>query len=245
MNNPGDVFARHRHVAFQLSGGRDSVAALHMMREWIPRMTVYFADLGDSFPETLEVINQLEQRFGFTSQRVTSDSKRWRSEHGDPTDVLPVAATPFGRMLGGGTTKLCSAYECCAYNKMIPMHQRMLADGITCIVRGVRHGDYVSPPTQDGSLVEGFEFCYPIWSWDAEMVDSYIRANDLPQSPWYKDGALSTRECLSCTAYWWDGRQSYMRRHHPQVWQEYRAKLVQIKAALEPDMALLTQQLAE
>ena len=208
-------------------------------------MTVYFADSGDSFPETRDVIARLENMLGFKAVRVSADAPRWRALHGDPTDVLPVSATPFGRMLGGGAVKLCSAHECCAINKMIPMHQRMLSDGITCIVRGVRNGDYVTPPTMDGSRLEGFDFLYPIWNWDAEDVDAYLREHDLHCGPWYAEGAKSTRECMTCTAYWDDGRQAYMRRHHPQAWQAYRAKLADIKQALAGDLALLEEQLAQ
>jgi hypothetical protein len=65
----------------------------------------------------------------------------------------------------------------------------------------------------------------------------------LPYAPWYDEGAHHGIECLSCTAWWDDGRQQYMRRQHPVVYWKYRDKLAEIKAAMADDMLLLNKQL--
>ncbi|MDR0273856.1 MAG: phosphoadenosine phosphosulfate reductase family protein [Burkholderiaceae bacterium] len=239
-----DLFGRHERVAFQLSGGRDSVAALHVLRRCLPRMTVYFTDSGDVWPETLVVLHMLEQRFGFRAVRIQSDAPGWRARHGDPTDVLPVCATPLGQMVSGCPTRLCTRYECCWNNLMLPMHQRMLADGITCIVRGVRHGDYQTHPVRSGQEDGGIQAYYPIWDWDEPQVDAYLEEHALPRAPWYEQGARHGSDCLTCTAWWDDGRQAYMRRHHPQAWQALRVRLSAIRQALAGDLALLEEQLA-
>jgi len=238
------LFERHERVAFQFSGGRDSVAALHVMRESLPRMTVYFTEMGDSWPETLAVVSKMESLLGFKAVRIQTDALRWRLDHGDPTDVLPACATPLGRMVSGCAQRLVTRYECCWQNLMLPMHQRMLADGVTCIVRGVRCEDYATHPVRSGEVDGGIEAHYPIFEWDTARVDAYSREHDLPRAPWYDEGASHGGECLTCTAWWDDGRQAYMRRHHPLVWHEYRAKLAGIRQALSGDMALLDEQLA-
>jgi SAM-dependent methyltransferase len=141
--SPEDAaWARHvGRIAFQFSGGRDSTAALYVLRERWPQMAVYHLDTGDQFPETRAVVAQVEAdllRAGVVLQRIVSDVKQVRETHGYPVDLVPVDNTDFGRLVSGESLKLTGRYECCARSLMAPMHARMIEDGITLIVRAQR-----------------------------------------------------------------------------------------------------------
>ncbi|MCH8180269.1 MAG: phosphoadenosine phosphosulfate reductase family protein [Proteobacteria bacterium] len=207
--------ARHERVAFQLSGGRDSVAALYAMRNWWPLMTVYHLDTGDQFPELAAVVDRIA--LDVPVLRVRSDAPAIRAMLGDPSDVVPVDNTPFGRLVSGRDVRIVSRYECCAQVVMLPLHERMTSDGITLIVRGQRHEDYATAPMRSGQRDGQFEVLYPIEEWSAADVDAFIASNQLPVAPFYAEGMKTTPDCMTCTAWWGEGRMGYLRRHHPQT----------------------------
>ena len=49
MEAAAHAVARHEKIGFQFSGGRDSVAALHVMRPHWDRMAIYITDTGDTW----------------------------------------------------------------------------------------------------------------------------------------------------------------------------------------------------
>lgn len=205
----------HERVAFQLSGGRDSVAALYAMRDWWSSMTVYHLDTGDQFPELAKVIRAVGGDVPVV--RVQSDVLGYRAVAGDPSDLVPVDNTPFGRMVSGRSAGIVSRYDCCTQVVMKPLHERMAADDITLIVRGQRNEDYATAPMRSGQSDGRFQVLYPIEEWSAADVDAFIARNRLPVAPFYAEGMKTSPECMTCTAWWGEGRMGYLRRHYPQV----------------------------
>jgi len=241
------VWVRHEgRIAFQFSGGRDSTAALYLLRDRWPQMVVYHLDTGDQFPETRAVVAQVEAdllRAGVTLQRIASDVKQVRESHGYPVDLLPVDNTEFGRMVSGASLKLTGRYECCARSLMAPMHARMIEEGITLIVRGQRDDEYATPPLRSGERAEGFEFLYPVQSWGSAAVDEYLRSEQLPVAGFYAAGARRAPECMGCTAWWDEGRARYMRQHHPQQHRMVMLRMTDIKNAIGTQLAWLNSEM--
>lgn len=232
------VFARHERVGFQFSGGRDSTAALYLMRDYWPRMTIYHLDTGDQFPETRHVVRRVEADTG-PIVRIQSNVHESRRINGLPSDLVPTDNTPVGRLISGRSVKLVGRIECCAHNLMLPMHGRILQDGITLLIRGQRDDEYASPPTRSGDVEGGLEVLYPIQSWTGEQVSAYLEANELPVAPFYKNGVRRAPECMGCTAWWDEGRAQYMRDHHPFSYQAYAANMQTIRVEIDRQYAML------
>jgi phosphoadenosine phosphosulfate reductase len=227
------AFERHQRIAFQLSGGRDSVSALHVVRDFWPRLRVYFMDTGDAFTETHGVVAEVARRFNLNIEIVRADVAAYWDAVGWPSDVVPVSATPIGRTVDAEPVRVVGRFDCCYQNLMRPMHERMLDDGITLIVRGQRDEDYLKPPMRSGDVRDGIEVLYPIEDWTTDQVDSYTREHDLPVAPWYVVGQQHGSDCLRCTAWWDDGRMPWLRRHHPQAHAEVLRRLEQIMGAVK------------
>jgi 3'-phosphoadenosine 5'-phosphosulfate sulfotransferase (PAPS reductase)/FAD synthetase len=237
LNELESAFGRHRNIAFQFSGGRDSTAALYLLRPLWNRMTVYHLDTGDQFPETREVVAQVERDVPIV--RIYSDVRAVREQFGMPSDLVPVDNTDIGRMVSGRQVKLQGRYDCCARSLMAPIHQRMIADGITLIVRGQRDDEYAAPPHRSGDSGGGFEVLYPIQSWTGDEVSAYLKDKGLPLAQFYERGAKRAPECMGCTAWWDEGRAAYMREYHPQAFEAYRANMKIIRIEIDRQYAML------
>jgi 3'-phosphoadenosine 5'-phosphosulfate sulfotransferase (PAPS reductase)/FAD synthetase len=231
------AFARHQRIGFQFSGGRDSTAALYLLRPYWSRMTVYHLDTGDQFPETRAVVEAVERDMPIV--RIRGDVRTVREQFGMPSDLVPVDNIDVGRLVSGREVKLQSRYECCWRSLMVPMHQRMIDDGVTLIVRGQRDDEYASPPKRSGETGDGFEVLYPIQNWTGEQVSDYLKDNGLPIAPFYERGARRAPECMGCTAWWDEGRAAYLREYHHAAFENYETNMKVIRIEIDRQYAML------
>ncbi|MNS68231.1 Dimethylglycine N-methyltransferase [compost metagenome] len=240
------AFNRHDRVGLQFSGGRDSTATLYLLREYWPQLTVYHVDAGDQFPETRAIVGKVRDEVlaaGGRFEVIHSNVHESRRVNGWPTDLLPADNTPFGRRVAGEEMPLVGRYECCAHNIMLPMHQRVLADGCTLLIRGQRDSDYVAPPLRSGDTSEGLEFLYPIQNWSGEDVERYLRENGLPVAEFYPEGIKRASDCMTCTAWWDDGRAQYLRRFHPEQHKIFIDRAILVRNAVAKQLQWLDHEM--
>lgn len=235
------AFNRHERIAFQFSGGRDSTAALYLLRPYWDRMTVYHLDTGDQFPETRAVVDAVAKDVPIV--RVLSDVAAVRAEFGMPSDIVPVDSSSFGRAVSGRTVALQSRYECCARALMNPMHARMVQDGITLLVRGQRDDEYAAPPMRSGDVLDGFEVLYPIQGWTGEQVSAWLVEHRLPLAPFYERGMKRAPECMGCTAWWDEGRAAYLKQYHPEAFTNFYRRIDIVRAEIDHQGAILAREL--
>jgi 3'-phosphoadenosine 5'-phosphosulfate sulfotransferase (PAPS reductase)/FAD synthetase/SAM-dependent methyltransferase len=234
-----DAFRRHQRIAFQFSGGRDSMAAAWLLQAYWDRMEFYHLDTTDQFPELRAAVDAFEKMLGKPLVRIQTDVHAIRAEHGMPSDVVPVDNTPIGRMVSGRTIKIMSRYECCARALMNPMHERMRQDGITLIIRGQRDEEYAAPPKRSGDVEGAFEVLYPVQHMTAAAVDALVARAGLPVAPFYARGMKRAPECMGCTAWWDEGRVAYLREHHPSEYDTYVQRAQLLRRAIDSQMAQL------
>lgn len=235
------AFWRHERIAMQFSGGRDSLATLYSLRPYWDRMTVYHLDTGDQFPETRELVEKIAAmvpRF----ERIQGMLADTIANHGLATDLLPTNNTQVGQMVSGAKHKMLDRYDCCYRSLMRPMHNRMIDDGVTLIIRGQRDSDYKSPPKKSGDIEGQFEVLYPIQSWSDKDVMAYLEKIDAPITRFYAEGLDTTLECMTCTAWWDDGRAAYLKKHYPEKYQEYIRKLGIVRDAISAQFSFLKRE---
>lgn len=225
------ILDRHQRIALQFSGGKDSLACLYLLRPWWGQLTVYWTDHGDSFPEALDVIERVRAQVPHFVT-IPADAKAVRDTFGLPSDLLPAGATPFGRLLGHDLPLMQDRYSCCFRSVMLPMHERMLADGVTLIIRGQRADDLQKSPLRSGDLDDhGIEYLFPLQDWSAEQVRTYLREHGCPLPRWYQTLATAP-DCQGCTAWWEEGKAAYLKQHHPAAYHAVRPQWEAIRAAL-------------
>ena len=236
-----NAFSKHHRVGFQFSGGRDSTAALYLLKPLWGRMTVYHVDSGDQFPEIRAVVARVAEDVHI--EFIHGAVGQVQQQHGMPSDLVPVDATEIGRMVSGRPTKIQSRYDCCARTLMLPMHQRMRDDGITLLVRGQRDDEFAEPPLRSGAVADGFELLYPIQHWTGAEVSSYLESNGLPVAPFYAQGMNRAPGCMGCTAWWDEGRARYLRQNHPEAHAVYMHRMADITKEISQQSAWLNREM--
>ena len=143
-------------------------------------------------------------------------------------------------MVSGRRVKIVSRYDCCAHNLMHPLQRRMLEDGITLIIRGQRDEEYAAAPMRSGQVSrDGIEVLYPIEALTTAQVDEYLRSEGAPVAPFYERGMKRAPECMGCTAWWDEGRLTYMREHHPEAFKKVSFRVNAVQAEIKRQLAQL------
>lgn len=225
-----DVLDRHERIALQVSGGKDSLACLYMLQPYWDRLTVYWTNTGDTFPEVVAIMDQIREavpRF----VEIKTDVAQVHEDHGMPSDIVPESATPFGIIVGHAAPLIQGRYSCCFASIMRPMHERMIADGITLVIRGQRNDDTLKAPVKSGDVIDGIEFYFPIEHMTKRDVMTYLKQVGAPIPRFYE--VMDTApDCMSCSAWWEDGRAVYLKRYHHDAYLEYQRRLNAIKDAV-------------
>jgi phosphoadenosine phosphosulfate reductase len=237
------ALARHDRVALQLSGGRDSIAVLYLLRPWLDRITVYWVNTGAAMPETIALMAQLRTWIPHFVE-VLGDQPGHIERFGIPSDLVPTSATPVGRLVSGSIMPaIQDRYTCCINVIMLPMQKAMLADGITLIIRGQKNADKLKSSSRSGTREYGAELLFPIEDWTSADVMAYLRSQGAP-IPRFYDTLNSAPDCLTCTAYWEEGHAAYLAQHHPFEHAIVQKRLDLIMRAAAPHIAQFNQALA-
>jgi phosphoadenosine phosphosulfate reductase len=233
-----------RKVALQLSGGKDSVACLYMLRPFLRKyITTYWLNTGDVIPETLAVLDEL-RTWVPNFVEICSDVKQWRIDNGMPSDLVPARSHAIGLMYGMSTTRISNRFDCCAANLMLPMHARAKQDGIDLIIRGTKLHDTGKVPFEGWH--DGLEVWLPLRDMTHDDVFRMLGVVGAPVSAVYKFATgISAPECLGCTAWWDDKKAAYLKAWHPVRFVEYKRNLSHIANVVASHMADLYAELSE
>lgn len=231
-----EALDRHERIALQVSGGRDSIACLYLMLPHLDRMTVYWVNPGDTFPETQEVMDKVR---AISPNFVEIDGRQPEivRNFGIPSDIVPSSRTPIG-IVGSGVMKpmIQDRHVCCANVKMVPLHQRMVDDGITLVIRGQKNSDALKAPIRSGAVDMGIEYLFPIEDWTSVQVMKYLQEQGAP-IPRFYEMMDSAPDCMTCSAYWENGAAAYLKRYHHQHYLEVQRRLDMINEAVGESIA--------
>lgn len=220
-------------VALCISGGKDSMATLHYLWPLLDRITVYWMNAGDPDPYTVAMMASVAEsvpNFVEVRGNVLED----RAEFGHPSDVVPVSMTKLMSIGMKEKPKLLvrPTMDCCHKNQMVPLYLRLIADGVTLVIRGQKAADeYINTHVSDGAVIEGVTYMHPLEGETTESVMEYLKAN-APRfiHRWYEDDREGgSIDCLSCTGWWNAHSESYLQTYYPEVFKFRRAVRAAVK----------------
>lgn len=235
------ILAPHKNIALHFSGGKDSLAVAYLLQPWWSLLTFYHLDAGDLLPEVREIVAHMERQVP-RFVRIASNSRAWGEVNGLPSDLVPHTGTLPAKLMGAKTL-ISSRYECCGHNIWLPMHHRMVADGVSLVIRGTKRCDMAKLPATTGDVSMGYQIWLPIEEWSHDQVFAYLREVGAPICRVY-ESTVNSPECATCTAWWSEGRGAYLAKYHPELAAEYQAKLAKVAAEVAPVWAHLQAEVA-
>ena len=233
---------RHDKVALAFSGGKDSLACVYLFKDHWDRICIYHIDTGDELPEMADAVSAVEAMVPHFV-RVQTNVTGWIAANGIPSDIVPHSAHHLAQIMGEGTTRLAARYDCCHANRAGPLFARIVADGNTMMISGIRQDDMKRMASHDGDLLDGIECYFPLETWSTADVLAYLAQVGAPLPAFYPQLAHGV-DCAGCSAWWSEERGAWLRRMHPEIHQRYQARLQLIADEISEPLRLLTSEMA-
>lgn len=230
---------RHKRIVFQFSGGKDSIACLLLLKDYLHKITVMWTNTGAAFPETIEQMEKVKQICPNFIE-VNGHQPEQIEANGYPVDVLPVRNHLQSQYLTQQKRLPLQGFlGCCAANMMSPMHEATKNLGATLIIRGQKLTDHHKSPVRSGDVIDGIEYLFPIESLTDDQVMSLIKDSELLPKH-YKD-ARTSLDCWSCTAYLEENQWKlpYLMAHHPEKGREVKKRLIMIRNEIMSDLKFM------
>jgi 3'-phosphoadenosine 5'-phosphosulfate sulfotransferase (PAPS reductase)/FAD synthetase len=182
------------------SFGKDSMAVLHLVRLYNPKVPVVFNNTNIQWPETYEFRDQIKKEWNLKVFETRPIKTFWNigKEYGLPD------GSKWKRRKG----KDNSMDRCCWYLKHLPMRRFMKSFGFNYAFSGVtavESRQRMLTACQYGSSYfakrDGYFKVNPIAYWTQEEVWRFTKEENIPINPAYKNHGLTRLGCMFCTAY--------------------------------------------
>ena len=203
-----DAAARYPgRVALASSLGVEDQALTHMIADAGLAIPIFTLDTGRLYPETYELIDRTNKRYGFRMRVYCPDAAEVEKMVAD-SGIDLFRDSEFLR------------HQCCETRKVKPLRRAQV--GLDAWVCGLRSGqgvtrEKVEPAEWDGNA--GLLKLNPLAEWDEARVWDYVRAHDVPYNPLHDRGFPSIG-CAPCTRavaegedwragrWWWESRRA-------------------------------------
>ena len=165
-------------TSFQISG----IASIHMLQSIAPKTPVMTLDTGLLFPETIDLIDQMQERFDLNLRRVK------------PRQTARQQARDYGDRLWERNPD-----RCCHIRKTIPLRDALA--GFEAWATGLRRDQSASrahTPVVSRDSRSGLIKIAPFANWSETQVWRYIHENELPYNRLHDMGYPSIG-CWTCT----------------------------------------------
>jgi phosphoadenosine phosphosulfate reductase len=209
-----NAVAEFKNVCYANSLGSESVVLTDLIWGAVPQIEIFSIDTGRLYPETYELIERLQKRYGRALRIYYPNAENlesWVGEHG----------------INGFREGLDQRRGCCGTRKVEPF--RRAVSGRNAWVTGIRRGQSASraqaaPVEWDREY--GLHKVSPLLEWSENEIWEYIRKKRLPYNTLHDSGFPSIG-CAPCTRavqagehersgrWWWERNDSRECGLHP------------------------------
>lgn len=178
-------WALHRfegRIAMASAFGPEGMVLIDIAARLRPDVQVFTLDTGLFFPETYELIGEVERRYGIAIERVK------------PALTVEQQAAQHGPFLWQR-----SPDRCCYMRKVEPLRRKLATlDAWIAAIRRDQTPDRAHAQKVEWDAKFGLAKINPLCDWSSEMVWDYVRSNDLRYNALHERGYPSIG-CAPCT----------------------------------------------
>lgn len=171
-----------RRIALASAFGPEGMVLIDIAVRLRPDVRVFTLDTGLFFPETYELMDKVERRYGIAIER-----------------LKPALTVDEQAVAHGPSLWLHSPDRCCYMRKVEPLRKKLatLEAWITAIRRD-QTPDRAHAQKVEWDAKFGLIKINPLCDWSSDMIWDYVRGNDLPYNPLHDRGYPSIG-CATCT----------------------------------------------
>jgi len=173
-------------LTFSTSLGAEDQVITHMLSSISKDFSIFTLDTGRLFPETLDLIDKTNKRYGISIKIFFPDSAQ-------------VESMVNAKGINLFYESIENRKECCHIRKIVPMRRALR--GAEAWISGLRAEQSV---TRKGLQAVEWDKNFnlikinPLRDWTEEMLWDYIRSNNIPYNPLHDKGYPSIG-CQPCT----------------------------------------------
>ena len=236
----------HTKPVLWLSGGKESLTLLHLLRPWNTRITLLHNHLDGGWPGVTENLMALADAWGFTTPMLTHPKltfDEYVAQFGYQTDIVPTDSDtviqPPSPYQGEGM-RVSSWWHCTLLRNIYPLLEATMALGADAILTGVRASDgalfaSMGAEASQGKDVVGYVRYNPLYAWTAEDIYAYLDGHHVPLPAHYQwkraaGDAYEFPDCMRCT--WQPEHWRILREHYPDVYAAHWPETKQVYEAL-------------
>ena len=208
--------AEFKNVCYANSLGAESMVLTDLIWGSVPEIEMFSIDTGRLFPETYDLIERLQNRYG-RALRIyypeASDVEDWVGENG----------------INGFRDGVNQRHGCCSVRKVEPFRRAVAGHGawVTGIRRAQSAGRALAAPVA-WDAAYGLHKISPLLDWSEDDIWEYIRKKRLPYNSLHDSGFPSIG-CAPCTRavqpgedkrsgrWWWERSESRECGLHPRA----------------------------
>lgn len=209
-----DIFDRHERVFLAFSGGKDSLAVLHLCEPYHDRLSLVWVNTGLSGDRMTAFVRSFGDRFELIEVAPERPVPEQWAEHGIPAVVLPIDHVEG---VDFRSPRLQPWLSCCGTNRVQPLHAFLETQAGPCaVLNGQRRQDQGGTPTGlSGALPATVEVSLPIWDWTDADVLAFVEQEGIPMHPHFAVSP-SSPECLRCPAIGSREKMRLLDQHYPE-----------------------------
>ena len=208
------ALSEYKNVCYANSLGSESVVLTDLIWEAVPAIDIFSIDTGRLHPETYDLIERLQLRYGRSMRMYSPDAtdlEEWVDKNG----------------INGFRDGLNQRHGCCNIRKVQPFRRAVAGRGAW--VTGIRRGQSASralAASVEWDSEYGLHKVSPLLDWSEKEIWDYIRKKRLPYNSLHDCGFPSIG-CAPCTRavqpgddarsgrWWWERSASRECGLHP------------------------------
>jgi phosphoadenosine phosphosulfate reductase len=162
--------------------GAEGCVLIHLLAEIAPQVRVFNLDTGYQFPETLELRDQLAERYGIEVELIRPETTvaEYEVQHGGPLYVS-------------------NSDQCCYDRKIVPLRRALVGyDAWITAIRADQSAERSSARIVGRDAKFGLVKVNPLLNWTRRDVWAFVVTHKVPYNPLFDQGYASIG-CWPCT----------------------------------------------